>query len=93
MEIHATVALIAVASFAAGAVQPMLSASLVRVICRRRGDTKPNTLAAIGATAISLGACSAALIFLASLSHAPGFAIAIPFMLGVGAARLVRREI
>lgn len=93
MEIHAVVALIAVASFAAGAVQPMLSAWLVSVICRRRGHARPNTLAAIGAMAISLGVCSTALVLLASLGRAPGFAIAIPFMLGIGAARLARREI
>jgi hypothetical protein len=93
VEIHAVVALIAVASFAAGAVQPTLSAWLVSVICRRRGHARPNMLAALGAMAISLGVCSTALVFLSSLDRAPGFAIAIPFLLGIGATRLVRREI
>jgi hypothetical protein len=47
----------------------------------------------MGAMVISLGTCSAALVFLASLGRAPAFAIAIPFLLGVGAARMIRREI
>lgn len=93
MEIHTAITLIAVASFSAGAVQPLMFTWLVSVICRSRGRARPNTLAVIGAMVISLGTCSAVLVFLASLGHAPAFAIAIPFLLGVGAARIIRREI
>ena len=93
MEIHAVVTLIAVASFVAGAVQPLLSTLLVSIICRSRGHAIPNTLAVIGAMVISIGTCSAALVFLASLDRAPAFAIAIPFLLGVGAVRLIRPQI
>ncbi len=92
MDIHAAIALIAIASFATGALQPLLFARLASIICRRRGPAGPNTLETMIALIISLGACSAALVFLASLGRAPGFAIALPFMLGLGAARLVRRD-
>lgn len=93
MEVHAAAALIAVASFASGALQPLLFAWLVNVICRSRGRSKPNMLAFVVAMVFSLGTCSSALVFLAALDRAPAFAIAIAFVLGVGAARLFRREI
>lgn len=50
-------------------------------------------LAVLGAMVLSLGACSAALVGLASLERVPGFAISIPFVVGLGAARLARREL
>lgn len=93
METHTTVALIGVASFAVGAVQPLLFAWLVAVLRRSNGVAKPNTFTVVLALSLSLGACSAVLVYLASLGRAPGFAIAIPFVLGIDAARLVRREI
>ena len=93
MGVDVAAALIALAAFAAGAAQPLLSAWLLRAICRWRGHRGPDMLAVLGAMLLSLGACSAALVGLALLERAPGFAISIPFVLGLGAARLARREL
>ena len=47
---------VALAALAAGAAQPLLSAWLLRAICRWRGYRGPDMLAVLGAMVLSLGA-------------------------------------
>ena len=82
-------------AFAIGCVTPISFAATVAGVRRVQGRT--STSAGIGtavaALVVSLGASSIALGYLSSLQQAAAPVIVLPFMLGIGLVRWLRKEL
>ena len=91
----ANVVWVGLVAFAIGCTTPISFAAAVAGIRRVQGRT--STPAGIGtavaALVASLGASSVALVYLSSLQQTAAPVIVLPFMLGIGLVRWLRKEL